>query len=387
MPRKGENIRKRVDGRWEARYIKGYHANGKAKYGYLYAKTYAEARRMKTEAVAACKPETFLPGGKKLILGNVLELWLESRKEHIKPSTFCSYHHIVHSHLIPALGSIPLQKLTDSLIEQYSREKRMEGRLDEKGDLSSNTVADHINLLRWALRYAAAQNWCTQNLLTAHAPKATKSNVETFNDIDWRRLNGYLKEHPNQETLGILIAMYTGLRIGEVCGLRLSDIDFSSGILHVNRTVLRIKDMDKNAQTKTKVILETPKSECSRRALPIPGFLIQMIKKQYDMVSPDSCLITGTTKHMEPRAYYRKYQAILRACKIKGYTFHALRHSFATRCIEQGGDPKTVSEILGHANVNITLERYVHPSMRSKRAVMERLADVDLWSKFGIVMQ
>lgn len=116
MPRKGENIRKRSDGRWEARYIKGYQTDGKAKYGYLYAKTYAEARRMKAEAVAACKPETFLPGGKKLILGSVLEHWLESRKEHVKPSTFCNYHHIVHSHLIPALGAIPLQKVTDTLI-------------------------------------------------------------------------------------------------------------------------------------------------------------------------------------------------------------------------------------------------------------------------------
>lgn len=253
--------------------------------------------------------------------------------------------------------------------------------------MSSKTVADHINLLRWALRYAAAQNWCTQSLLSAHAPKATRANPETFNDIDWMRLNRYLKENPNQETLGVMIAMYTGLRIGEVCGLRFSDIDFSSGILHVNRTVLRIKNMDKNAQAKTKVILETPKTEYSRRSLPIPGFLIQMIKKQYNIASPDAYLITGTTKHMEPRAYYRKYQAILKACKIKGYTFHALRHSFATRCIEQGCDPKTLSEIPGHANVNITLERYVHPSMRSKRAVMERLADVDSWSKIGIAIQ
>ncbi|MDO4541159.1 MAG: site-specific integrase, partial [Syntrophomonadaceae bacterium] len=173
----------------------------------------------------------------------------------------------------------------------------------------------------------------------------------------------------------------------EICGLRFEDIDLVSGILTVSRTVIRIKVTDEQAATKTRVILDAPKTQSSRRQIPLPAFLIALAAEQCKAAGrTDAYILTGTQDIAEPRTYYRQYQAILEACGLKPHTFHALRHSFATRCVEQGCDPKTLSELLGHANVKITLERYVHPSMRSKRAVVERLAQEDSWSETGVAV-
>lgn len=381
MSRRGENIRKRADGRWEARYIRYYQPDGKAKYGYLYARTYAEARKKKIEAQSqrplrmSCKKEA----PKRLC--DVMEAWLDSRRDSVKPSTFGQYCAIVEKHLTPALGAQRLDAFSKFDLEQYAQNKRNNGRVDGTGGLSPKTVSDHIIVFKQIIRFAVDYKWMPAEALSFHAPTPPKFKPELLREWDWIRLNSLVRTPDSTPMLGVLIAMHTGLRIGEICALRYSDIDFESDTLSVKHTVLRVKNMDTNAALKTRIVIDTPKTECSRRTIPLPAFLLPILRQeQISALCADAYIISGTATCTEPRAFYRQYQAILKQCGIHGYTFHALRHTFATRCIENGCDPKTLSELLGHASVKITLERYVHPTMNAKRTVVERMASMDSWS-------
>lgn len=142
---------------------------------------------------------------------------------------------------------------------------------------------------------------------------------------------------------------------------------------------MRIQDTDPNSFSKTKLVIETPKTECSKRSIPLPQFLNSYLLEYRQ--SPGIFLLTGTTKCMEPRNYYRSYKVILKKCGLEQYNYHALRHTFATRCVEYGFDIKSLSEILGHADVNITLRRYVHPSMELKKEQMERFAKCSVYGR------
>ncbi len=158
----------------------------------------------------------------------------------------------------------------------------------------------------------------------------------------------------------------------ELCGLRWEDIDFASGTVHIRRTVERIADLDRQAQHKTKVIISEPKTENAVRVIPLPGFLVKLLS---DRRKSDDCyLLTGTPGPTEPHRYYVQYRRFLQRNGIDHHTFHALRHTFATRCVELGFDTKSLSEILGHSNVTTTLKYYVHPTLQQKKAQMELLA-------------
>lgn len=382
MPRRGENIRKRADGRWEARYIRDYQSDGKARYGYLYAKTYMDVKKKKAQAQVNTSSRLADGRDRPKCLGNVLEAWLQSREGTVKQSTFSQYSTVVKRHLIPSLGLLKLDSFSNISVEEYIKSKRKNGRLDGKGALSPKTLADQIVILKQVIRFAVASGWMQAGKLSFHIPASKAFRPELVNELDWMRLNRLARTPQSPQMLGVLIAMHTGLRIGEVCALRFSDVDFDTGVLSVNQTVLRIKNMDAQAKDKTKVILNSPKTECSRRSIPLPVFLLSLLQHALlSASSKDAFIITGAENCTEPRVFYRKYQSMLKQCGAGQYTFHALRHTFATKCIENGCDPKTLSELLGHSSIKITLERYVHPSMNTKRAAVERLANMDLWSE------
>lgn len=173
-------------------------------------------------------------------------------------------------------------------------------------------------------------------------------------------------------SLGILLSMFLGLRIGEVCGLRWGDIDFESQTVKIARTVERIADTSPTAQHRTKVIISEPKTEKSIRTIPLPVFLTEYIQKQR---KANSVYLLSENHHfIEPHCFYLRYKKFLRRNHIPDYTFHALRHTFATRCVEAGFDIKSLAEILGHASVTTTMMFYVHPSMETKRSQMELLS-------------
>ena len=171
------------------------------------------------------------------------------------------------------------------------------------------------------------------------------------------------------------MSMLTGLRIGEICALKWEDISIPEKTVYVHSTMQRIQIVDPmEAKTKTKISITTPKSSCSIRKIPLSDEIIT-IMEQFEKQS--GFVLTGNdSSYIEPRSMHNHFKRVCKNAGIDPVNFHVLRHTFATRCVELGFDVKSLSEILGHANVSITLNRYVHPSMALKRANMEKLSEL-----------
>lgn len=206
-------------------------------------------------------------------------------------------------------------------------------------------------------------------------PKQAKNPIQIFNAPQQAKLEGYVCSVDDSYKFGVYLCLYTGLRLGELCALRWSDVDCENSTLSVNRTVLRVKNTIPNADKKTRLLINSPKTPSSERVIPLASQLNSYLKslREQEAAVGNVYVLTGSLDFIEPRNYYERYKRYLDCCGLNGFNFHALRHTFATRCIEAGVDPKVLSEILGHASVRITLDRYVHPSLETKRASMERL--------------
>lgn len=395
MARHGENIRKRADGRWEARLLSGTNEKGKVMYRYFYGRTYQEAKEKRNRAeifqiavpygpqdigATALRAVTVQSTmNSEILFGQLLCDWLLFIKAQVKESTFAKYQFNIERHIRPMLGEYPICQITTDVIDTFSSEKLLNGKLKGKGGLSPKMVNSLLSIIKLALDFGQERGTCAPQMPKIHNVRQAQPEITIFPQSEQDILETYLMTNKCYVTLGILLSLFAGLRIGEVCGLKWSDILFEEGILYVDRTVMRISDTDPNSPNKTKLIIETPKTECSKRCIPLPQFLLNYLSEYRQ--TPGSFLLTGTAKCMEPRNYYRRYKAILKKCGLEQYNYHALRHTFATRCVEYGFDIKSLSEILGHADVNITLRRYVHPSMALKKEQMERLAKSSVYSR------
>lgn len=197
--------------------------------------------------------------------------------------------------------------------------------------------------------------------------------MKVWQETDQMKLEKELLKKSDMTSFGIYLCLYTGLRIGELCALKWKDIDLNNKKLVVKKTLIRIKNLDLKENKKTIVVLNEPKSLSSIREIPIPNFLVSMMIKLSENITEETFLISGSERFVELKTYFNRYKKIIKNLDLEFYNFHALRHTFATRCIENGCDPKTLSELLGHSSVNITLERYVHPNYENKVVVMNQL--------------
>lgn len=201
-------------------------------------------------------------------------------------------------------------------------------------------------------------------------PTIYNKEIEVLTEREKNRITKYLLNTENIKELGILISLYTGLRIGEVCALRWKNIDFEKKLIEVERTVQRIYRGEKN----TKLLFTEPKTVKSIRKVPIAEVLLKKLKETKQFYSKDAFILTGTeTRFMEPITYRFTYKKCLRNCRISYKKFHCLRHTFATRCIRAGMDVKSLSEVLGHNNVNVTLSVYVHSSYSVKKKFIDKI--------------
>lgn len=369
MPRRGESIYKRKDGRWEARYIHHYE-NGKAKYRFLYAPTYAEVRAKRMEELRL--PETILKTTIKSTakFNDISSQWLRDIKMRVKESTYTRYFRIVDIYLAPKLGELHLIKIDVDVLNRFIQYLSTEGGSKKQG-LSSKTVSDILCVLKAILHFGQEQGYpcmLPQGLVQPH--KASKP-TEIISKQHLVRMEDALKNKNDLTSLGILFTLYTGIRIGELCGLRWEDINLESQTVTIHRTVERITDLSTNKK-KTKIVICEPKTENAIRIIPLPSFLADRLKEH--IAFPHCYLLTGTDQYIEPHRCYMRYKSWMKKLGLEAYTFHALRHTFATRCVEIGFDPKSLSEILGHANVSTTLAVYVHPTLEQKRKQIEQLA-------------
>ena len=371
MGRHGESIWKRQDGRWEARLLTGYDSDGKAKYKYIYGKSYMEAKEKRMKAAERLeKNAADTDRHRKMTLQEVAQEWLAQQEGHIKESSYTRYTNLLANQIIPALGHCRIAELNKAQFDSFFKAKLAEGKLNGKGGLSPKYVADMRVLLAQMMAYAREQNYCTGS---AKVPTVSVRSgpIDVLTPGEQKKLEAVMFGSSLPVCLGMMLSLYAGLRIGEVCALQWGDIDFTEGTLHVGKTVSRIRDFSPDAPARTKLIVQVPKTQCSIRTIPLPDFLAEQLWERRKQ--PQSYILTGTENCMDTRTCLKKYKRVLKEAGVADHTWHILRHTFATRCVESGFDMKSLSEIMGHASVTITMERYVHPSMDMKRQQMNRL--------------
>lgn len=362
MARKGENIYKRKDGRWEGRYKK----DNLNKYSYIYGKSYKEVK----ETLKILKVESNLKNSKKtdIYLKNIAVNWLEKAKWRVKVSSYVRYYTIVYNHIIPFLGDYKLNYLNNEIIEKFIFQY-----LKRKKELSNKTINDILTILKAILKYAKIEKYPINLDIEIKFTGNQTNKMQVLNRKEQMIFEKFLTSNTDNKKLGVLICLYTGIRLGEMCSLTWQDISFKNNTLEINKTIQRIKNLDLNATTKTKLSITPPKTSKSMRLIPLPKFLMTILKK-YHNENLEANILTGkTNKFIEPRTYQNIFKSFIKSCGIDNINFHALRHTFATRCIEIGFDIKSLSEILGHSNVNITLNKYVHSSMEHKQSHMQKL--------------
>lgn len=287
-------------------------------------------------------------------------------------STHARYAQLVRTHVKPHLGGYQLSRISTQQVESFVEYLLSEGRLDGTGGLSPKTVTDILTIIKSTMEYARYQNMpvaCNINKLTV---KKKDKEMRVLTPEEQEALVAILVHKMDRYKFGVLLSLYTGIRIGELCALQWGDFGANMSTLTVRKTMQRVKNMDAAAGSKTKIIITEPKSQCSIREIPLPPFLAEIA--QSFQANPDAFVLSGSTQqYVEPRTMQNHFQSYVKQSGIAAANYHALRHSFATRCIELSFDIKTLSVILGHSSVNITLNRYVHSSMDLKKANMSKL--------------
>ena len=362
MAKRGSNIYKRKDGRFEGRVPVGYQDNGKIKYKSVYARTLSEVKEKMSEVYSIKQNHSV--SAIKLTVRDAAQQWLSSAKLRVKESSYANYENIISKHILPILGGEYMQNLTTSKLNDFIHHKLNHGRLNSKGGLSAKSVRDIMTVYRSIEAYAAREYGICETHFTM--PKIEKKQTDVLNAFERKRLENYLLHHQNNTNISVLLCLFTGLRVGELCGLKWGDIDFENRTIFVSRTLQRI-----NKHGKSEVVVGSPKSKSSVRTVPIPNFVINILRQKRK--GDDFYIITGNCKPTEPRTMQNRFKVILKICGIRSVNFHLLRHTYATVCIENGFDPKTLSELLGHADASITLNRYVHSSMQMKKNYVSRL--------------
>jgi integrase len=307
------------------------------------------------------------------LFGNVLDAWLENSRNRWKASSYVKYYNHIQNHIKPALGDCPLSNISSDKLNDFAVKMLKTGKRNANGGLSIKTVRDIMVVIKSALKYASNEDLQIDVNFRLNLPRERIKEIRVLSRNEQVRLEQYLRTNIDLCKLGILLCLYTGLRIGELCALKWADISLGEKTLAVARTMQRMQLLETDSATKTKVVETSPKSDSSARVIPIPDCLLEKLDL-FRAKHPAAYFLTGApNQYIEPRTYQNKFKIYMKEAEIKDVNFHALRHTFATRCIEVGFDVKSLSEILGHANVNITLNRYVHPSMDLKRTNMNKL--------------
>ena len=311
---------------------------------------------------------------KKILYKDWIYTWLLEKKDYIKESTYANYSNNIFNHIIPKLGNYYLNELNHKVIQDFLLELSKTGRKDNNGGLAEKTIKDITIIIKGSIKKGINEDKIKHIELTFNYPKDNKENkLYVLTKREQNKITNYVLENINSRNIGLLISLYSGIRIGELCALRWEDVDFKKNCLTINKTIQRVYIKDKNKNI-SKVIITTPKTKNANREIPINKDFLEILKK----VKSDKkhYILTGNEKYIEPRTYRKYFNKILAELRIKHFNFHSLRHTFATNCISLGVDYKTVSELLGHANVNITLNLYVHPRYSQKKKCIDLVCKV-----------
>ena len=288
--------------------------------------------------------------------------WLALKKTTIKQSTYYKYAYCIDKYLKDRIG-----RLRKKDLEKYDFNQMTN---DLTKELSPKSVKEILNVLKSILKYANQKYDMNIHLDLIISPKVRAKDISVLSKKEINRLEKYCLKENSLKSLGILICLNTGLRIGEICALRWENIDFEKKLIYIKKTLQRVYTVEK----KTEIIIDSSKTESSIRSIPMSDKIYHILKDVHNKQSEKAFFLTGTRdQYIEPRSYQNMFKRILKASKVKEYNFHVLRHTFATNCIKVGMDIKSLSEILGHASVDVTLNRYVHSSYDMKKKFLEKL--------------
>lgn len=367
MARHGENIRKRKDGRWEGRYKKYCCERETYIYHSVYGRSYEEVRKkLNTEKnlqknmnkTDACSEQN-APAALQMQFSEAAGEWLEEVKKSRKPSTYQKYKLVYQKYLATEFGNTALQKITSQSVKQ------------KISDRLSHSIRESVYcVLNRVLKYASRKYSIALPAIQKPARGDCRKKVTVFGKSELERLFPVLYSEMDIYKMAALLSLHTGLRLGEICALKWSDIDFENKLITVRRTVQRL--YADGSGTKTSLTISEPKSQSSRREIPVSVSVLEYFSR----FRGKGEYVLGGEKPMEPRTLQYHFTKMLNLAMLPGRNFHVLRHTFATNCIEGKMDVKSLSEVLGHANVQITMNRYVHPSMDTKRKYIESLAEI-----------
>lgn len=371
MPRRGDNIRKRTDGRWEGRY-QVISEDGQKRYLSVYGKSYSEVKEKLTSRMyminrtdSSVLQNSQKNGRPQLQVCDtnfcaLMEEWLEEVAQNRKYSTYIKYKKLYICHIQALFFSDKLSRMSNSHIQAQIAAL----------EVSDSTRQNVLGAIKQTMQYAEKQYSYPMPAITRCSLQKRLPAIEIMNRAEQTRLIQFLYSDMDISKAGIYLCLFTGLRLGEICSLKWADIDQERGLLHVNRTVQRIES--KEGPTKTALLETPPKSIFSKREIPISDTLQSLLTR---FRQDGQEYVLKSSKPMEPRTYQNHFKKYLEKINAPNYNFHILRHTFATNCIDSGMDIKSLSEILGHSNVQITLNRYVHPSMDTKRKYINALSD------------
>lgn len=290
--------------------------------------------------------------------------WKEYKRPYVKQSTMAAYVLILENHVLPYFGDG--DSLHEQAVQAFVLQKLESG-------LSVKSIKDILIVLKMIMKFGVKNEWMNYYEWDIKYPTtSTNKELEVLSVANHRKILNYIQSHFTFTGLGIYISLSTGLRIGEVCALKWSDINVTDGTITVSRTIERIYIIE-GEEKHTELVINTPKTKNSCREIPMNKELLAMIKPLKKVVNDDFYVLTNDERPTEPRTYRNYYKGLMAKLDIPKLKYHGLRHSFATRCIEAGCDYKTVSVLLGHSNISTTLNLYVHPNMEQKKRCITKM--------------
>ena len=308
---------------------------------------------------------------KNRTIKEIADAWIESKRPYIKQSTVAAYMQILTKHILPFLGES--HALDENTVQSFVLKKIECG-------LSAKSVRDILIVLKMIMKFGSKNGWTNYCEWDIKYPSVSENKeLEVLTIDNHKKIMEHIQSHFSFYGLGIYISLCAGLRIGEVCALKWSDINATDGIITVRRTIERIYIIDDCGKKHTEIVIGSPKTRNSCRKVPMNKKLNDMISPFAGTVNADYYVLTNDEYPVEPRAYRNYYNRLITELEIPKIKYHGLRHSFATRCIEAGCDYKTVSVLLGHSNISTTLNLYVHPNIeQKKRCIAKMIESLDI---------
>lgn len=361
MAKRGENIYKRKDGRYEGRYVIGKKPDGKTRFGYVYGWFYADVRKQLLQRKAAALQRNRLET-KAVSMNDWVLYWMENEVlGSVKPSSYQTYFSQIRSHILPTFGQTPISQITPYDVHDFLKRQEARG-------LAPSTIRGVFRLLKACLQFAVEEEQLAQNPcrkirpLRGERPEQrvlTRTEQETLRSTDGCGLP-------------VLLSLYTGMRLGEICALKAADINWEKQTITVCRTVQRVAQGAPSA--KTVLTVGSPKSRQSRRVIPLQDFLAEKLRTHLPPGQQKDVFLFGTgDRPADPRTVQRQFARLTQKAGLTGVHFHTLRHSFATRLLEMGVDVLTVSALLGHGSAKTTLDFYGHSLFDQRRRAVDLL--------------